>query len=126
MPRPVAVLFLVLALTGQPLRQAEAASDFARSLAHLFAAGSTIEIPDGGVGDDSGEAVMKAEVGHAAASARSHCLGDFWATAPSLSASFVLTSFSLGRSPSLGRQQGPPWLPTRAGQRQAWLQLLLV
>ena len=124
MLRSVALLFLVLALTGQPLRQAEAASDFARSLAHLLAASSTIEIPDGGVGDDSGVAVMKAEVGHATASAWS--LGDFWATVPNLSASFVLTSSSLGRSPSLGRQQGPPWLPTRAGQRQAWLQLLLV
>jgi hypothetical protein len=125
MPRPVPLLFLVLALTGQPLRQAEAASDFARSLAHLLAATSTIEIPDGGVGDDSGVAVMKAETNHAA-SAWFDCLGDLWATAPSLSASFVLTAFSLGRSPSLGQEEGPPWLPMRAGQRQAWLQLLLV
>lgn len=125
MQRPVALLFLVLALTGQPLRQAEAASDFARALAHLLAASNTIEIPDGGVGDDSGVAVMKAESGYAPALAWSLLLGDLWASDHSLSGFFVLALSSPGVVTSRGRQEQVPWLPTRASQRQAWLQLFL-
>ncbi len=52
-------LCLIAALSGTPLRQAEAASDFARSLEDANR-GDEIEVPDGGVGDDSG-ATIKAE-----------------------------------------------------------------
>jgi hypothetical protein len=53
MMRIAAILCFVCALTGTPLRQAEAASDFSRSLAELFQA-NCLDSPDGGVGDDSG------------------------------------------------------------------------
>ena len=46
------VMCLIAALSGTPLRQAEAASDLARALADLDASGD-VEVPDGGVGDDS-------------------------------------------------------------------------
>src|SRR4051794_11122684 len=69
MPRPVALLCLILAIAGQPLRQAEASGDFARALTHLLTPGGAIEIPDGGVGDDSGVATLKAGTGYTNATA---------------------------------------------------------
>jgi hypothetical protein len=126
MLRPASLLFLVLALAGQPLRQAEAASDFARVLAHLLEADGTVEIPDGGVGDDAWEAVLKAESGQASAPEWCRCVTDLWASAPGLPTPAILTPFSPGRFPPLGRHERVPWPPTRAGQRQAWLQLLQV
>jgi hypothetical protein len=53
MRRLAALVTLIAALTGTPLRQAEAADDFCRSLIELLQT-ANIEIPDGGVGDDSG------------------------------------------------------------------------
>jgi hypothetical protein len=53
MSRFAALLSLVAALSGTPLRQAEAASDLSRALAESFQA-DRLEAPDGGVGDDSG------------------------------------------------------------------------
>ena len=50
---------LLAALLGTPLRQAEAASDLARSLAELLQA-ADIESLDGGVGDDSGVGTLTA------------------------------------------------------------------
>jgi hypothetical protein len=50
---------LIAALTGSPLRQAEAARDLARSLAELEG-GDVIEVVDGGVGDDAGETILTA------------------------------------------------------------------
>ena len=46
--RPAILLCLLAALTGTPLRQAEAADDWLRSLQ-----AASFEAPDGGVGDDS-------------------------------------------------------------------------
>ena len=40
-----------------PLRQAEAAADLSRSLVELLQPAS-LEVPDGGVGDDSGDATF--------------------------------------------------------------------
>jgi hypothetical protein len=54
------VLSLIAALAGTPLRQAEAAHDFACWLAGL-GGDDTITEPDGRVGDDSG-ATIKAEI----------------------------------------------------------------
>ena len=59
------LLSLLAALSGTPLRQAEAASDLARSLAELLQA-ADIESPDGGVGDDSGVGTLTASHGPAA------------------------------------------------------------
>jgi hypothetical protein len=53
------LICLVAALSGTPLRQAEAASDFARSVGEIGENG--IEAPDGGVGDDS-DVAIKAEI----------------------------------------------------------------
>jgi hypothetical protein len=52
------LLCFIAALSATPLRQAEAASDFARLLDDL-AAGLLVEGIDGGVGDDAGETVLK-------------------------------------------------------------------
>jgi hypothetical protein len=56
------LLCLIAALAGTPLRQAEAAGDLARSLAELDGGGVVEEI-DGGVGDDAGEAIVRASDG---------------------------------------------------------------
>jgi hypothetical protein len=58
--RPMMFLFcLIAAVAGTPLRQAEAATDFARSHGEI-GQGNVIEIIDGGVGDDSGAAILRA------------------------------------------------------------------
>jgi hypothetical protein len=54
----MALLCLIAALAGSPLRQAEAAGDLARSLAELHG-GDVIEGIDGGVGDDAGETILR-------------------------------------------------------------------
>jgi hypothetical protein len=53
------LLSLVAALTGTPLRLAEAAHDMACALAES-GGGDVIEVPDGGVGDDS-DATIKSD-----------------------------------------------------------------
>ncbi len=53
MRRFAALMTLIAALTGTPLRQAEAADDLCRSMIEWLQT-ANIEIPDGGVGDDSG------------------------------------------------------------------------
>lgn len=50
------LLCLFAALTGTPLRQAEAAADSER-LRDRLAQQASLDPPDGGVGDDSGEGV---------------------------------------------------------------------
>ena len=62
MRRVIFVLSLFAALTGTPLRQAEAFSDLARSLSELGGADADLEEVDGGVGDDSGEAIRAIDV----------------------------------------------------------------
>ena len=59
MRRLTALLCLMLSLVGTPLRLAEAADDFARSLAELADA-VRIEEVDGGVGDEAELATLKA------------------------------------------------------------------
>ena len=53
------LLCLIAALSGTPLRQAEAADDFARSIAE-FGQGDVIQTIDGGVGDDTEASILKA------------------------------------------------------------------
>jgi hypothetical protein len=60
---PMFALSLIAALAGTPLRLAEAAYDMAREVAEL-GVGDGLEVPDGGVGDDSG-ATIKSDITHA-------------------------------------------------------------
>src|SRR6516225_1111292 len=53
------LLCLISALSGTPLRQAEAASDFAREIGE-FGHSDAIETIDGGVGDDQEVSILKA------------------------------------------------------------------
>jgi hypothetical protein len=59
MRRLAALMTLIAALTGAPLRQAEAADDLCRSVMELFQPASLVT-PDGGVGDDSGIGTLSA------------------------------------------------------------------
>jgi hypothetical protein len=52
------LLCLIAALSGTPLRQAEAASDFIRSVSEI-GEGDVIETIDGGVGDDQELSIVK-------------------------------------------------------------------
>jgi hypothetical protein len=110
-------------MAGQPLRQAEAAGDFARIQAHLATASSELDIPDGGVGDDSGVAVTKSGTGHATP-AWGLQLGGPWAPVPNFSLAYLPEASP--SNPGTGRPGQAPWLPIAAGRRQAWLQLLQV
>ncbi len=53
------ILCLLVAVTGNPLRHAEAAEDLARSLKELTSR-TILEPVDGGVGDDAGETIRSA------------------------------------------------------------------
>jgi hypothetical protein len=56
--RVIFVLSMFAALSGTPLRQAEAWNDLARSLAELDCPDeANLEEVDGGVGDDAGDAI---------------------------------------------------------------------
>jgi hypothetical protein len=54
------VLCLIAALSGTPLRQAEAADDYARSIGEP-GEGDIIETVDGGVGDDTEVSILEAD-----------------------------------------------------------------
>lgn len=124
MQRPAALICLTLALAGQPLRQAEAASDYARMLSHLLAPGGAIEVPDGGVGDDSGVATLKVGTCHAAAPAWSPA-GDPRGALGGLT--LFLNLAPPAPNPILsGRQsEAGAWLPLGGSRRHAWLQSFL-
>ena len=62
MRRVMFVLSVFAALSGTPLRQAEAWNDLARSLAELGCRDANLEEVDGGVGDDSGDAIRAIDV----------------------------------------------------------------
>lgn len=120
MPRSVALFCLALALTGDPMRQAEAAEDCARALAGLLLPNGTIDVVDGGVGDDSGEATLNPASGSLAGPELVASFGS-WELAP---ASFLvnpgtLTHLFPGR-PRLAEWAGH--LPVGVPARHAWLQ----
>jgi hypothetical protein len=108
------LLSLIAALSGTPLRQAEAADDLARSIAGL-GGGHTIEVVDGGVGDDSG-ATIKAG-------------GDTDDSSPSLLTDGLSLPLLPGPAPSrphrLRREDRPSRLPASSGRRHALLQRYL-
>jgi hypothetical protein len=115
MSRLASLLCLVAALTGTPLRQAEAASDLSRTLAGLFQAGE-LESPDGGVGDDSGVTI---HVGSQAS----------FAVELPPSADLPLPPRPITPSPSPVEAEGlreRVWWPSGPqGLRHAWLQRFL-
>ncbi len=106
------LLALIAAIAGTPLRQAEAAEDLARIMAGVQSGG--IEEIDGGVGDDSGETVLKAvaqvEIG----------------PATFLPVAFLDALLPV-ECPRVGRSEGHPevqvvWLAVEGPRRLAWLQ----
>lgn len=121
MRSPLAWFCLLLALSAQPMRQAEAADDCARAIADLLVPNGTIDLADGGVGDEALDATLKAADALSAASLNpSHCDGS------------LLTSFLTSPSPLFSNlpgfllgSQGTGLLP-RASRRLAWLQLLQI
>jgi hypothetical protein len=119
------LLCLIAALSGTPLRQAEAASDFARACAALLDSSGTIVLPDGGVGDDRGETTLRGDGSPDVVSLPNWCwdrLAEI--DAPPLAviplpAQPVRSSFPHRRGRAI-------WLPSDANQRHAWLQLFLI
>jgi hypothetical protein len=108
------VLSLIAALAGTPLRMAEAAHDFACTQAES-GAGDVMEVPDGGVGDDS-DATIKPEI----TNPPDNMIG---------SLSLLPGDASLILSPAcrvVVRLTDPPVQPTAAlPRRLAWLQSYL-
>lgn len=103
------LLSMLAALAGTPLRQAEAASDLARSLAELLP-GTDIEPSDGGVGDDSDVGMLTV----------SHCLAaDVTAAGPS----FLPPPTSSIPTPAAeeGLRERVWWPQARPALRYAWL-----
>jgi hypothetical protein len=110
MRRSAFLLSLLAALTGTPLRQAEAAADLSRLLADSSQA--DFQVPDGGVGDDSGVGTLAASHGHASDLAADVVL--FFLVPPS---TFVATpAADEGLWERVWWPQSPPAL------RFAWLQ----
>jgi hypothetical protein len=111
------LLCLIAASSGTPLRQAEAASDFARSRAELGQ--DRVETIDGGVGDDAEIAVLK-DGGDILA---------FQASVPLATAERLLMPLlPLVFSPGFGRRcpSGPAvTLSPGSARRRAWLQCFL-
>ncbi len=111
------LLCLIAALSGAPLRQAEAASDLARSLDEL-GDGNIIETIDGGVGDDKEASILKAGDAHALAAAISPEMADVDLASPTSVSSLAMIG---GRRPADVRG----FLPASTARRIAWLQCYL-
>jgi hypothetical protein len=112
------LLCLIAALSGTPLRQAEAADDFARSLSEMRQ-GQVIETIDGGIGDDSEASILKA-------GGDTHLLA---ATVPMERADVHFTPLiPVSALPNMGdhrRADVSGSLPASADRRFAWLQCFL-
>jgi hypothetical protein len=109
------LLSLIAALSGTPLRQAEEADDFTRSLREL-GQGHVIETTDGGVGDDKEASILKADGHtHALAATILPAMADFYCAPP----------VSVLALPNLGdhrRADLAGSLPTSPDRKFAWLQ----
>jgi hypothetical protein len=116
MRRLAALITLVAALTGTPLRQAEAAEDLCRSMIELLQT-ATIEIPDGGVGDDSG-------VGTLSGPQTSNLADPLTSAAP-----LFMPPVSAGSPAAPGEVEAFRevvwWPPNPPNVRHAWLQTFL-
>ncbi len=114
--RVAASLSLIAALTGTPLRQAEAASDFARALSHCFQP-ANLQPPDGGVGDDSGVVTLTAM--HADIAAESLLTACLFILPPD----FGMPAITPAEAEGLNERVW--WPPSPPNIRQAWLQIFL-
>ena len=116
MRRLAALMTLIAALTGTPLRQAEAAADLCRSMFELQQT-TNIEIPDGGVGDDSGVGTLSGP--------HTTSLADPLAWAAPL----LLPPVSAGLPATPGQVEALRevvwWPPNPPSVRHAWLQTFL-
>jgi hypothetical protein len=111
-------MFLIAALSGTPLRQVEAADDFARSHAEA-GQGHVIEMIDGGVGDDSGATILKA-------GGDTHPLPDtLLLAAADAFLSPLLPVLSLPNIDDRRWADRLASLPAGSAQRHAWLQCFL-
>jgi hypothetical protein len=120
------LLGLTVTFSGPLLRQAEAADDSARALANLLDPVGTIVVPDGGVGDDSGETTFRA----AGVPVVAPFAAAYWEPVPALDGLPLPFTSALAALPDPALPQHlpgqTPWLPPTAGRRHAWLQLLLI
>ncbi len=108
--RPLAVqLCLLAALAGTPLRQAEAAGDWSRSLPT-----TDLKAPDGGVGDDSEVGTLTAAHGNFAADALADVV-PFFLPPPVAPGLTQLEAESL--------RQRVWWPQAPPGLRHAWLKI---
>jgi hypothetical protein len=112
------LMCLIAALSGTPLRQVEAANDFARWLADL-ADDHGIETVDGGVGDDSGDTILK--IG---------CDPDSLGAMTPLktAAGFLSPHLPPSRGPTAGHRCPPDsvaTLPTGSFRQHVWFQCFL-
>jgi hypothetical protein len=116
-------LCLIAALSGTPLRQSEAASDFVRAIGAFCDAGDVLAEPDGGVGDDHHETITEAGVSHRLACCAALSF-DSWAEldCPPPSA---LAPLHFDRSVGEPANERAPWPRRGATRRQAWLQRYL-
>ena len=111
------LLCLLAALSGTPLRQAEAADDLSRALVK-FLQPASIETPDGGVGDDSCVGTLR-PANHVQVSLD---------RGP---ASWTVASLSLLIPPHFAQhdarrwRQQVAWPPTASSRDPAWLQVFL-
>jgi hypothetical protein len=112
------VLSLIAALAGTPLREAEAANDFARSFGEN-GHGDAIETIDGGVGDDTEVTILKAAGNTQSLTAMNLLVMVDDQIMPSIA--IISVSHTGGR-----RWSDPPGsLPACCGRRFAWLQRFL-
>ena len=112
------LLCLIAALSGTPLRQAEAASDFARSHGES-GQGQAIELIDGGIGDDSGATILKADGNtHPLTATMLLAAADAFLTR-------LLPALSLPNMEDRRRADPLVSVPTGSAQRHAWLQCFL-
>jgi hypothetical protein len=116
MRRLAALMTLIAALTGTPLRQAEAAADLCRSMLQSPQT-ANIEIPDGGVGDDSG-------VGTLSGSLTVSFADPFAWTTPLFLPPVSAVPFATPREVEALREV-VWWPPNPPNIRHAWLQTFL-
>jgi hypothetical protein len=109
------LLCLIAALSATPLRQAEAADDYARSIGQ----GDVIKTVDGGVGDDKEASILKAgSDAHSLPTMIQLSMADVYFTSL-IPASFLPKIGDRGRADLMGL------LPASSARRFAWLQCFL-
>jgi hypothetical protein len=113
------LLCLIAALSGTPLRQAEAANDLARTLGE-FGEGRLIEPIDGGVGDDAEASILKA-----GGDTQSMSTIAFLAMTD-VQCTPLIPRSSLQNVSDRCRVDPCGWLPASSVRRLAWLQCFLL